>query len=100
MPQNNNAGKSHYGSEGNAQPTKSGCGTARDGRLAFDDSLWKSRNDGKAIRSTAERVSIFCPCCSCATDFVTSSDMVVFSFTTKPLSPINVHLERLRLSQT
>jgi len=41
MPQNNNAGKSHYGSEGNAQPTKSGCGTARDGRLAFDDSLWK-----------------------------------------------------------
>ena len=29
-----------------------------------------------AIRSTAVRVSIFCSYCSCATDFVTSSDMV------------------------
>jgi hypothetical protein len=41
MPQKNNAGQSYYGSEGNAQPTKSGSGTARDTRLAFDDSLWK-----------------------------------------------------------
>jgi hypothetical protein len=30
------------GKEGaNAQPSKSGCSVARNGRLGFDDSLWK-----------------------------------------------------------
>src|SRR5271163_1166335 len=51
------------------------------------------------MRSTAVRVSILCSCCSCATNFLTSSDMVCSPSQKSFLSPINVHLERLRLSQ-
>src|SRR5258708_17865572 len=52
-----------------------------------------------AIPFTPLRVSIFCSCCSCATDFVTSSDMVCSPSQKRFLRPINVHLERLTKPQ-
>src|SRR5271155_3891605 len=52
-----------------------------------------------AIRAAAVRVSIFCSCCSCATDFVGNSDMCI-SLRVKVCWLINVHLERLQLSQS
>jgi hypothetical protein len=51
------------------------------------------------MRSPAVRVSIFCSCCSCATDFVTSSDMEYSPPQESFLSPINVRLERSGLNQ-
>jgi hypothetical protein len=55
-----------------------------------------------AIRLTAARafyLLFFCSCCSCAKDFLTSSGIVCSPSQTSFLSPINVRLERLRLSQ-
>src|SRR5580700_874927 len=52
-----------------------------------------------AIRATAVRLSIFCACCSCATDFVRNSDMGI-SLHRKVCKLINVHLRRLQLGQS
>src|SRR6202041_3178843 len=53
-----------------------------------------------AIRATVVRVSIFCcACCSCATDFLTNSDICI-SLHRKVCKLINVHLQPLQLSQS
>src|SRR3984957_19555027 len=52
-----------------------------------------------AMRATGVRVSIFCACCSCVADFVTNSDICI-SLHRKVCRLINVHLERLQLSQS
>src|SRR5438094_8623685 len=52
----------------------------------------------RATGSAAVRVSLFCSCRSCATDFATSSDIVCSPSQKSFLIPINVHFERLRLS--
>src|SRR5271168_1368311 len=50
-----------------------------------------------ALRSTAVRVSILCSCCSCAADFVRSSDMLCSPSPKSFLSAINLHLERFAI---